>query len=1090
MKKFIPLFTVIFLFTTYTSIYSQNLCNTDVSVCTAGVAGPFNFERGVAGSSGAGYDFAVPVTTFPPPFPFFPPTVCEVGLVTTLGQNFGFILLNITTGGPLNLLVNGNNTTGFIDVIVYRIPAGQDPCVAVMNSSNEIACNYASNPGGCMQFGNSFPCTSSVPAPNVNAGDQLMIIVHDYNNAHSTFSLQLGPGAQSGPLNATITQPADMQVTDPPQIITAANGGGEWSASCGACINPSTGAFDAAVAGEGVHEIYYTIGTPPCDGYDTTSIVVGVPCLLDFNMSSVATSCIGESDGEAFLVITNGVPPYSFQWNAPLTSTDSVVTGLAAGTYSVTVTDDSLCVVTKSITVADPAPFNVILGTDSTQCFGESNGQAFVASVLGGTAPYSYLWNDASNQTDSLATGLNSGVYSVTITDVNLCETIHSVEIFERPLLQVSASVIDPDCAGVNALGIAFVDNVSGGLAPYSYQWNDALLQTTDTAFNLSEGNYEVVVTDYNGCSATDNVIVSLPDALFFSLASDSASCFGGTDGRAYVDNISGGALPYSYLWSGQGNQTTASAENLPSGVYTLTITDANDCVYTESIEVFEPTALIATISSQNLSCSNNNSGEVEVSASGGIAPYNYLWSNGVSGGQISGLAAGNYTVTVTDANGCVLIESRVLTQPDEFTLSFDVNDVSCFGGSDASAQVNVLFGGTQPYSFAWDAAAGNQQTQVAQNLQAGTYNVTITDVNNCISFGNIVVNQPDLLLASLQFTDVTCAGLNDGTAQVMASGGVQPYSYLWNNSSSSAQANVSGLPVGTYEVVVTDNNGCLARESVTISQPDIIDVQLIADSVSCFGGSDATIEVLASGGTGSAQGFEYSINGGNTFQSSNIFENIYAGVWGQIVVRDLGSTINCISLPYSVEVFQPEDLKGTINPQDTTIQLTDDLMLSIVINSNSPYQLSDIVEVLWFPAVGLSCSDCLTPSVYNYEDYTEYSASVVYPGYNGAFCFTSFNSVVKVDNTLQFFIPNAFTPNGDGINDKLFVYGNGLKDIQMQIFNRWGEKIFETNNQSEGWDGTYKGNHVNPGVFTYFFEATYLDEKRIEQKGTITVIK
>lgn len=1289
------------IFTLQYSFAQTLLCNTDVSICTPGIAGPFGFLNG-GFLNGAGTDFAQ--------------GTCATG-TGGLGDNYGFILLTITTSGPLNLLVNGNSTNGYIDVIVFNIPSGDSPCAAVMNPSNEIGCNFASSPSGCMQFGNTFPCISTVPAPNVSAGDQIMIIVHDWSNVHNSFTLQLNPnGAQTGPPDATINTPSNMLISDPPQTITSASGGGTWSASCGACINPITGDFNAALAGDGEHDIYYTVGSPPCNSQDTTSITVGLPCNLNATVTPIITSCIGAADGSAFVTILDGVSPYTFSWNDPANTADSIVTGLLAGNYAVTITDDSLCVLTLNVTIGEPAPFTLTLDGDSTQCSGEQTGFAFVSSASGGTPPYNYSWNTVPPQLNDSAINLAPGNYTVTLTDNNNCQTTASIDIYDRIPLVLTLDAEDTQCSGGIGNGLAFVSSLSGGVGPYVYLWNDPSSQTTDTAFNLNSGLFTVLVTDQNNCQISESVNVISPNGVNFTLLANSTDCFGASNVLAYVETISGGTPPYSYSWNTTVPQITDTAFNLIPGNYTLSVTDSNNCVSTASILVESPTDLTNTFSTTNLSCNGNNSGSITSSVSGGTAPFSYLWSNNattenisnlaagtytliytdangcsktetatiteptnillainstnvtcknlnngsanvnstggtapytylwsdsetsqsinnlspgiysvevtdnnlctatasvtisepdsllvsiasitnvlcngnntgsinvsVSGGtqnynynwsngttnqnlsnasagnytlnitdannctatasgtisqptvltvslsstnitcfgsnngsitsavnggvapysyawsngtnlaNAGNLAAGNYTLTVTDANGCSRTATSTITQPQDVVITFSNSNVLCFGDNSGSSTVNVVSGGTAPFSYLWNSNANNQATQTAGGLSAGSYSILITDANGCTYSASTNISEPTLLTLTTTSTQITCAGLNNGTASVSPTGGTSPYSYLWNNPSATAGPQVSSLSPGTYQVNVVDGNNCLATATVEIAEPSQIVVLVETDSANCWGESTGALTIIATGGTNSTLGFSYSIDGGSTFQESNLFSNLQASIYPQIIVKDLGSSENCLSNLAGATIFQPNLMFVAIVPEDTTLQLQESVELSLNVDASQGYDISSITSIVWTPNDGLSCSDCINPILLTYNDYTIYNATIFYDGVNGAQCNTAASTLIQVENNLNFFIPNAFTPNGDGTNDFLFVYGESLKNVNLQIYNRWGEKVFQSKNQYDGWDGTFKGNVVAPGVYTYFFEGEYLDGKKIAQKGSVSVLR
>ena len=241
-------------------------CNSNISICTPGTAGPFNFTN----ITGPPTDYAN--------------TSCGVG-IGPISNNTAFIVLNITSSGPLNLLIDGNTTTGYLDVVVFNIPPGTPPCTAVMDANNEIGCNYADWDDGCVEFGTSFGCSSSVPAPNVNAGDQIMIIVNDYSGLNSSFTMDLGPtGAQTGPPNPTITPVGTTSCNDAPFQLTAVSAGGTWS---GPGVT-ATGMFDPAAAGVGNHTINYNVGNAPCNAASSTTINVTCNCSFTFINANVS----------------------------------------------------------------------------------------------------------------------------------------------------------------------------------------------------------------------------------------------------------------------------------------------------------------------------------------------------------------------------------------------------------------------------------------------------------------------------------------------------------------------------------------------------------------------------------------------------------------------------------------------------------------------------------------------------------------------------------------------------------------------------------------------------------------------------------
>ncbi|MEZ4979072.1 MAG: gliding motility-associated C-terminal domain-containing protein [Chitinophagales bacterium] len=1270
---------LIFSYFTVSIVWAQTpLCNTNVSICDPGVAGPFNFEAGDA-ANGAGFDFAT--------------GSCLTG-TAGMGDNFGFILLNVTSSGSLNLLVDANTSTGFIDVIVFNIPVGQDPCVAVMNPANEIGCNYADFADGCVQFGGTFPCTSTVPAPVVNAGDQLMVIVHDWSNTNTSFNLQLNssPGsAGSGPPDATITAPATVSEVDPPFNPTTINAGGTWSATCGACIDPSTGQFDPGVSGPGTFDIFYSIGVAPCDAYDTTTIIVTPDCVIPFtaqsisayeecqtgylgiSLSSVPTtdyviyfnqagtavegsdytsivdsliipagvdtgfisisaledfmvdntetvvfdfynpctsivyqsesvniyelgsfalnvtsdtlcpnsslslsssfsnvfpdlptyawtpnngsvaspsaaasvvtpsssstyvlsyqfgscqgedsativvdslslsiahtliSCPGANDGTLSVSINGGIGTVSGQWTPGGQSALSI-SNLSAGTYTYTATDESgnSCgTASISYTLVEPAGLNFIYDSTNVSCAGLQDGSITVSGLSPNTnfdvaisyngfpLPTQTVSSDASGQITQAS--LPPGLYSpIVITNTNTsCSASFSVEIEEPDTLVANIFVPGNVLCSGGAID-SLLAQVSGGTPAYAYLWSTA--ETTEVIQNVLVGTYWLQVSDANSCTSSDTIIVSQPAPIVLSLASDSALCQGSASGLAYLSSLSGGVAPFSYTWdAAAGASTNDTAFALVAGSYTLTVEDFNGCVEQASIQVEDGIALLPSETHTNVSCFNGADGSVDLSVSGGHGPYSYQWSgpNGFTSTNedLSGLVAGNYSVNITDINACPASLSLSISQPNPVQIGFAVADVSCFGGSDGSINASVLSGGTAPFSYQWDANAANQTTALAVGLSEGVYVLNITDGNSCTYSDSAFVSQP-LAPLSLQISssDLTCANANDGSAEVVVSGGTSPYSYLWDDPASQTTAEANSLAAGLVSVLVTDANSCQESISIEIFEPSPVLIDsIISDAVNCWGESNGSLAIVPSGGTGI--GYLYSIDGGSSFQSDSIFFNLDAGLYSEILVQDVGASTLCLSNSYAALVDENPYFDLAIAPSDTTLQLEESLTFELL--PSNPYTLDDIVAVSWFPETGLSCSDCVDPTLLTYENYTEYTATIFYLGDDSALCSQASSSLIIVENNLELFIPNAFTPDGsNNVNDVFEIYGEGIELSLMQIYNRWGEKIFESEQQNVAWDGTFKGVLQNPGVYTYYVSIQYLDGKVVDRKGSVSLLR
>ena len=813
---------------------------------------------------------------------------------------------------------------------------------------------------------------------------------------------------------------------------------------------------------------YYGVVTDANGCIDSIQVLINEPAALYIELGADSTTCLG-NDGTAYVdSISGGTTPYSYLWSN--SSTTDSIENLTPGWYTVTATDDTGCVIIDSTEIFTP----VVLTKDSfnVTCFGGDNGWASV-EFTNGVPPYTYAWSIVgAGNVDSVG-NLTAGTYSVTITSSDGCIVNTTFNIQEPTDISLTISSDSTLCFG-DSNGSATVV-ASGGTPGYTYLWNDVGMQTTATATGLPQGNYEVVVTDNNNCTDTANIYVFQPDSLFITLDTiiNVEPCNGDATGQILVSET-GGTTPYSYAWTN--GSTTQDLTGALAGNHTLTLTDANGCIAALSGTITQPTALSIIMGQISADCFGDPSGKAFTIVSGGAPPYVYAWSNSGNTDTISGLLAGNYSVTVTDSLGCTIIGSVNVLEPAQVGITIVPADVSCFGGADGSAAASGN-GGTAPYTFVWE---DGQTTSTAVGLSFGTYDVTITDDNGCSTVGNVTINEPPLLVATVtDSTDEACSGYNDGTATVTGSGGTPPYTYLWSGGAANTSTQNTGMTPGTFTVTITDDNGCTATDNVIINPAPFFSHIPDADSVECFGQPTGAIHLLEDGGT--PPNFQYSING-DDYQNAGSFFGLSSGIYNTFVT----DANDCISGPIPVTVHEPNPLLISIAPEDTLIDLMETVPLQLLINS-SDYSMNDITNIVWTPSTGLSCADCANPIVQTYDHYTEYMVTVFYSEYG---CTMTATAIVRVDNNLNLFIPSAFTPNQDGTNDVHYVYGEGLKGFYFAVFNRWGEKVFESNNQSYGWDGTYKGAIQQPGVYTYSFKATYLDNKEIEQKGSITLIR
>jgi len=631
----------------------------------------------------------------------------------------------------------------------------------------------------------------------------------------------------------------------------------------------------------------------------------------DYNGQQI--SCAGAADAIIITYPIDGTSPYVYQWGATAgNQTTQTAVNIAAGTHFVTITDVNGCSIVRNISVVEPSALSATTAVTSNyngqhiSCFGASDGSALV-TASNATPPYIYQWGaSAGNQNTAQAFNLPAGIHSVTVTDINGCSVERTVTLVSPIALEASVTVTSNyngqhvSCYG-SENGSALV-SPSFGTAPYFYLWDaNAGSQTTQVAQNLGAGTYYVTVTDNNGCSVFSSVTLNNPPQLNVQLSvisdynGQDISCAGYSNGIAQAE-ASGGTSPYGYQWdAAAGNQLNPTATGLVAGTYTVTVTDLNNCTISQVITLTEPLSLTAASSvvsdynGQDISCYGAADGSVEVVVGQGTAPYSYLW--GANTGyqttpQVDGLPAGNYLVTITDINGCTISSGIVLTQPQQLAAPLSISSnyngfaISCYGAFDGSVMANPVHG-TPPYFYQWGVNTGSQTTQEAVDIPAGTYVVTVTDVNGCSLSNMITITQPTEITLLTNSQPVIC-GASLGTATVIANGGASGYTYLWSDGSSGASA--PGLPVGEHVVVVTDQNGCSATTNANVGLIGNLGVnftQLAA--VVCYGGTEAILAASAVNGVPA-----YSFNWSNGESGSTLFD-IGAGLYSVTVTDSWG---------------------------------------------------------------------------------------------------------------------------------------------------------------------------------------------------------
>ena len=629
---------------------------------------------------------------------------------------------------------------------------------------------------------------------------------------------------------------------------------------------------------------------------------------LGISIASVSNVlCNGGSGSATANAATGGTSPYTYTWNDGSSQTALTATGLSAGSYTITVIDNNGCSTTASAIITQPASaLGISIASVTNISCGIGSGSATANAATGGTAPYTYLWSDGSSQATVTATGLSAGTYTIGVTDNNGCTATATATITQpASSLGVSISgVTNVSCNGGTGSASA---SASGGSSPYTYLWNDSRSQATASATGLLAGTYTISVTDNNGCNAVATATITQPASLGISIASVSNVLCNGGSGSATANAATGGTSPYTYTWNDGSSQTALTATGLTAGTYTITVIDNNGCSTTASAIITQPASAlgISIASVTNISCGIGSGSATANAATGGTAPYTYLWSDGSSQATLTatGLSAGTYTISVSDNNGCNSIATATITQPaSSLGVSISgVTNVSCNGGTgSASASAS---GGSSPYTYEWNDGS-SQATATATGLSAGTYSVTVTDNNGCSGTAAATISQPANALAvtTAVSSSVSCNGLSNGSGSVSASGGSAPYTYSWSNGATGTS--ISGVSAGTYTVLVSDNNGCSATGSMNIGQPNSLTATTVASvNVSCNGGANGQGKVSAAGGS-SPYTYSWSPNSNSSYLSTGLSAGTYT-----VTITDR----NGCSTSGTVTVTQPAVLRDSI---------------------------------------------------------------------------------------------------------------------------------------------------------------------------------
>lgn len=818
-----------------------------------------------------------------------------------------------------------------------------------------------------------------------------------------------------------------------------------------------------------------------------------------FSISATPSNplCNGVCDGSIVADIAGGAGPFTYQWldsggNPIAGETNPIILNLCAGTYHAQVTASAGCTLTSpAIALVDPQAISATIAATDIICEGQCAGAASVAAS-GGATGYAYQWYNAANipitgETYSVISNLCEGTYFAGVTDSNGCSSTHQADISVLITITTGISAEDISCHDADDGSIDLT--VNGGTAPLIFSWNNGAYATEDLS-NLSEGIYTVIITDSNGCSAADSTGIANPDSLAAFASAHiypngfHVTCTDGTNGRATV-TVSGGTPPFTYVWSD--GQLTPTAIGLALGTYAVTIIDAQGCMASSGVTLhLNPPPLLTTLIADtffggwNVSCFGASDGFIDLTVTNGTPPFVYEWlpDHIVFIEDLDSVSAQTYTVYVTDTvNGCSTIDSITLMQPPALSATLLPADVSCLGGYDGAVSAAVT-GGTPVYDFSWNNGAFTTQNIVG--LTAGAYAVRITDRNGCVILDSVTLVEPSVIPVG-NVSVSTCLD------SFFAGGAYQTLSGLYYDT----------IPYGA---------GC---DSAVITDLEFVSDYFVADSVRICEGKSYYV----GGGSQTQAGIYYDtlIAAGNcdsVIQTTllllpNPLTAVDTTICGNEYYFAGGANQNASGTYYdTLAAFNGcdsivETTLGVVNVEITAVPdsatvLQGNSVNVIIIGSAGNFTYS------WSPAEGLSCNnDCSNVTIVPAGDvsYTVIAA-------DGRGCADTVNVFVEIRDTLNpnsevafFYAPNAFSPNGDGINDEFMVTLSNYGFFRLLIFDRWGEKLFETNDPFDGWNGTFKGKLLNPGVYVYYVDVSFdieetPDDYKKYRKGSVTLLR
>jgi gliding motility-associated-like protein len=816
-----------------------------------------------------------------------------------------------------------------------------------------------------------------------------------------------------------------------------------------------------------------------CTSVDT-ALVVPDQVIMP-NVSSTPVSCIAACDGTATVAPTGGVAPYTYAWSPEPGSGQGTATaaGLCAGTWTVMVTDSSGCDTTVSVVVTAPAPLSVAAQVHNISCAGACNGN-ITLSPAGGSGAYTYSWSPvpSSGQGSNTASGLCSGLWSVTVADVNGCDTTLTYTVTEPDTLSVQTNSTLSTCGLCIGTAAAQAD---GGTAPYLYTWMQAggVTATDSAVTGLCAGLYTITVTDAHGCTAQAPVPISDMEGDTVTTTDFLLTCpdlCNGVVSAAYNCSVPSCTVAWFDASGSDLNETGDTLSGQCAGMYFVQVTNGSGCISIDTANVTAPPPIVSGLVFQGETCNGPCDGVASVSPSGGSGSgYIFIWTPAPptqGNDEVSGLCAGDWSVNITDDQGCGADFPFTIQPFAPIMPVADVQPATCGGSCNGAIALDVT-GGVGTYTFNWTPEPGSGQgTSTVGDLCAGDWNVTIADAAGCDTTVTYTITEPTALVVTVDTViPSSCTNSNDGAISITVTGGAPDPAVAWAgpNGFTSADEDLTALPPGIYGVTVTDQNGCQTDLEVTVPEDDPVVAHAGPDTTVC-----ADLELTLDGSASvEAATYQWTDDQGTVLGTDTTLSLAGISPGSHVYVLTVTNG-QCISTDTVVATVLP--VPAADAGPDRTIYVEG----TVVLGGDPAGTPGSAFQ--WQPDSLVSLAQAPNPSTFVNRT-TLFVLTVT--GSDGCVNTDS----VRITVVPQVKVPSGFSPNGDGHNDVWQLdFGALFPGMEVDVFNRWGEPLFHSIGYNVPWDGRYAGKLVPVG--TYYYTIVLHDPKYPDPlTGPLTVI-